>query len=99
MSLQCLPFTQSSYYREYLQQKGKITCLHLYQPGTEAVFIQFATTSKSAVPPRERYIQDSRGYFIEGFGAGSMSTDCPSASLHRSLILKNQTNTTFLLKQ
>lgn len=44
--------------REYLQQKGKMTCLHLYQPVADALFIQFAATSKNAVHPSERYIQD-----------------------------------------
>lgn len=44
--------------REYLQQKGKMTYISI-QLGVEAVFIQFATTSKTAAPPRERYVQDT----------------------------------------
>lgn len=54
--------------REYLQQKVKITCLHLYQPVTEAVFIQFATASKTAVPPSERYIQEVEDTLLRDLG-------------------------------
>lgn len=71
--------------REYLRQKGKMTYLHLYQPVVEAVFIQFATTSKTAAPPRERYIQNTvEDTLVKDLGLEA----CPSASLHRSLILK-----------